>query len=415
MRLRLLGHLRRLPVVDRSPCEHRGPQDGRRGRRARGHRASRCGADRDRPARRRPAALAARSTRSARRAGARALTRAPARRSACCGGIRRVRTGGRRPGERCEMCAEPIADEHHARRRPREPRADVHLPAPATCCSPPRAPRCATGRCPTATCPSPTSRSPRGLGRPADPGRPGVLLPQLGARTGWSRSTRARPAPPSPSCRWTPGTQVLAANPALDAARPTSRRCWCAARPGAGAGFACHLVPIDACYELVGRMRQLWRGFDGGQEARGRLDAFFAEVAARSRPPVTGDGRCCDFDFRARRRRRAVRRRAARCCVRLRITESTGAGCTRSRCAARSASSRSGAATTDDGAAGLPTCSATGTLAATPSSRSCGCTCRTMVPGFTGATEVDLALPCTYDFDVAGGGTCTRSATARSR
>lgn len=46
----------------------------------------------------------------------------------------------------------------------------------------------------------------------------------------------------------------------------------------------CHLVPIDACYALVGRLRQVWRGFDGGTEARAELDAFFAEVARRSRP-----------------------------------------------------------------------------------------------------------------------------------
>ena len=31
----------------------------------------------------------------------------------------------------------------------------------------------------------------------------------------------------------------------------------------------CFLVPIDACYELVGELRRLWRGFDGGSEAHG--------------------------------------------------------------------------------------------------------------------------------------------------
>ncbi|MHB9863984.1 DUF5947 family protein [Streptomyces sp. YIM S03343] len=49
-------------------------------------------------------------------------------------------------------------------------------------------------------------------------------------------------------------------------------------------GCVCHLVPIDVCYELVGRMRRLWRGFDGGAEARAALDAFFARVAERARP-----------------------------------------------------------------------------------------------------------------------------------
>ncbi|AZQ38447.1 hypothetical protein EJ357_37465 [Streptomyces cyaneochromogenes] len=46
----------------------------------------------------------------------------------------------------------------------------------------------------------------------------------------------------------------------------------------------CHLVPIDVCYELVGRMRLLWQGFDGGAEARAALDAFFADVLRRARP-----------------------------------------------------------------------------------------------------------------------------------
>jgi hypothetical protein len=43
-----------------------------------------------------------------------------------------------------------------------------------------------------------------------------------------------------------------------------------------------YLVPIDACYEFVGRLRMLWRGFDGGQEARQFIDGFFARVADRA-------------------------------------------------------------------------------------------------------------------------------------
>jgi hypothetical protein len=43
-----------------------------------------------------------------------------------------------------------------------------------------------------------------------------------------------------------------------------------------------YVVPIDACYELVGHMRRLWQGFDGGQEARAEMNAFFARVKARS-------------------------------------------------------------------------------------------------------------------------------------
>jgi hypothetical protein len=33
----------------------------------------------------------------------------------------------------------------------------------------------------------------------------------------------------------------------------------------------------------VGRLRTLWRGFDGGQEAHAAIDAFFDDVTARSR------------------------------------------------------------------------------------------------------------------------------------
>lgn len=44
-----------------------------------------------------------------------------------------------------------------------------------------------------------------------------------------------------------------------------------------------YLVPIDACYEFVGRLRLLWRGFDGGQEARAFIDSFFARISARAR------------------------------------------------------------------------------------------------------------------------------------
>lgn len=45
----------------------------------------------------------------------------------------------------------------------------------------------------------------------------------------------------------------------------------------------CYLVPIDACYEFVGRLRMLWHGFDGGQHAREFIDGFFGRIAARSK------------------------------------------------------------------------------------------------------------------------------------
>jgi hypothetical protein len=49
-------------------------------------------------------------------------------------------------------------------------------------------------------------------------------------------------------------------------------------------GVECYLVPIDLCYALVGEIRLRWRGLDGGAEVRAALDAFRADVRARSRP-----------------------------------------------------------------------------------------------------------------------------------
>ncbi len=47
----------------------------------------------------------------------------------------------------------------------------------------------------------------------------------------------------------------------------------------------CHVVPIDACYELVARLRRHWRGFDGGDQARREIDRFFNELRLRSMAP----------------------------------------------------------------------------------------------------------------------------------
>lgn len=77
---------------------------------------------------------------------------------------------------------------------------------------------------------------------------------------------------------------VVAANPQLEL-MAADVEALLVRTPGRGTGeLSCHLVPIDACYELVGRLRSVWRGFDGGQDARERIDSFFAMVAARSKP-----------------------------------------------------------------------------------------------------------------------------------
>ncbi len=77
---------------------------------------------------------------------------------------------------------------------------------------------------------------------------------------------------------------VVAANPELRVVSADVEALLVRA-PGLGlSDFTCFLVPIDACYELVGQLRQVWRGFDGGQDARRRIEQFFVNVADRSRP-----------------------------------------------------------------------------------------------------------------------------------
>jgi hypothetical protein len=77
---------------------------------------------------------------------------------------------------------------------------------------------------------------------------------------------------------------VVALNPGLTTLAPDTEAIVIRA-PGATRAVAdAHLVPIDACYELVGRLRQVWRGFDGGQDARAGVQSWFARVDARSRP-----------------------------------------------------------------------------------------------------------------------------------
>ena len=75
----------------------------------------------------------------------------------------------------------------------------------------------------------------------------------------------------------------------INSRRPSGRPARRRRRGAAGAGSRrgreqpdCYLVPIDACYEFIGGLRMLWRGFDGGQEAREFIDAFFDQLAARS-------------------------------------------------------------------------------------------------------------------------------------
>jgi hypothetical protein len=73
---------------------------------------------------------------------------------------------------------------------------------------------------------------------------------------------------------------VLASAPALDTMVPDVEALLVRVT---GSTVDAFLVPIDACYELVGLLRRLWRGFDGGQDVRRELGEFFARIAGRCR------------------------------------------------------------------------------------------------------------------------------------
>jgi hypothetical protein len=74
---------------------------------------------------------------------------------------------------------------------------------------------------------------------------------------------------------------VVEANPALATLEPDVEAILLRRD---GNDVECYLVPIDACYELVGQLRTHWHGFDGGRDVHTRLDAFFTDVASRSKP-----------------------------------------------------------------------------------------------------------------------------------
>ncbi|MBC6461881.1 hypothetical protein HKK72_29020 [Actinomadura sp. HBU206391] len=77
--------------------------------------------------------------------------------------------------------------------------------------------------------------------------------------------------------------RVLAANPAVADVEPDVEALL------VDRGSGAYLVPIDVCYEPVGLVRLHWKGFDGGEEAWERIDAFFAGLRDRSEPVVRAD------------------------------------------------------------------------------------------------------------------------------
>jgi hypothetical protein len=75
--------------------------------------------------------------------------------------------------------------------------------------------------------------------------------------------------------------EVVRANPRLETLQPDVEAFLVRSNPRGGP-TECFIVPIDTCYELVGHLRRLWRGFDGGAEANAKLDSFFEGVRAKA-------------------------------------------------------------------------------------------------------------------------------------
>jgi hypothetical protein len=74
---------------------------------------------------------------------------------------------------------------------------------------------------------------------------------------------------------------IVAGNPALSDISPDVEAVLVRVRDEAR---DCYIVPIDACYELVGILRTLWRGFDGGRDVHEALEVFFKTMSSRARP-----------------------------------------------------------------------------------------------------------------------------------
>jgi hypothetical protein len=201
------------------------------------------------------------------------------------------RISGSRPartdGERCEMCAEPIPDAHqHV--------VDVESRALLCTCRP-----CyllftdSTAHLRYRSVPERYHSFP---GFELGAGQWDELEIPVGLAFFFHNSRQGRtfafyPGPAGateselPLAAW---TAVLDANPGLAIVAPDTEALLIRAPGPERARADCHLVPIDACYELVGQLRRVWRGFDGGQDARGQLALFFDKVSGRSRPAPSG-------------------------------------------------------------------------------------------------------------------------------
>lgn len=187
-----------------------------------------------------------------------------------------------RPGERCELCAAPIAEPHpHV----------VDLKRRALCCSCPTCARLFAS--PAAgsrfrAVPDRVRRDPQlalGDGEWDQLGIPvGLVFVFFNSQRGRWAAVYPSPAGPAESeLTLEPWAELARSVPLIAAAQPDVEALLIH-RPRAGGASECLLVPIDTCYELVALVRRHWKGFSGGDQVQREIAGFFARLRERSRP-----------------------------------------------------------------------------------------------------------------------------------
>ena len=212
-------------------------------------------------------------------------TRTSVLRWPCCGSFARHQGRAAKPAEKCELCSMPSAGRASSPGRSADAAAGLLLPAVRTALQRPAkcrlSPRAADVQVPARL---PPLRRP--VGEPADSHQPGVLLPERRSRKStcpgsrrqdWQRSLPSIPVRQGRSNRcwgWRPGRRSWTTTRRWPTCSRKSRPCWSIA---SRASICTIIVPIDQCYRLSGLIRLHWRGLSGGSEV-------WEEVGAVLRP-----------------------------------------------------------------------------------------------------------------------------------
>ena len=279
-------------------------------------------------------------------------------------------------GERCEMCAEPIADEHPHVVNLREPGADVQLPRLLPAVHRGARASCVTGRCPTGTSPS--------LVRPREGGAWDDLQIPVGLAFLFRNSVQGRmvafyPGPAGateselPLDAWDASSS---GNPDLGHLRPDVEALLLRRSDREHAGSV--LSRPHRRLLRAGRAPAIavaWlRRRPGGARARWTTSSR-GRGAQQAGARLSGP-RCAREQLRLlgpRHLRRAVRRRATARWHGCGSARPPARRSTPSRCGARSGSNRSAALRRGRARRACVPCSASATAGWTPSSPSCGC------------------------------------------